>query len=52
MPTTATTLPIDRERAVLVGRAFVPAVSGAVLVEVRRDQHVDATAVPQTTSMH
>jgi hypothetical protein len=32
--TTATTLPIDRERALLVGRAFVPAVAGAVLVAV------------------
>jgi fumarylacetoacetate (FAA) hydrolase family protein len=51
MPTTATTLPIDRERALLVGRAFVPAVSGAVLVAVRGSDLVDATAVAPTSSM-
>ncbi len=51
MPTTATTLPIDRDRALLVGRAFVPAVSGAVLVAVRGDDLVDATAVAPTSSM-
>jgi len=51
MLSTATTLPIDRERALLVGRAFVPAVAGAVLVAVRGDDLVDATAVAPTSSM-
>ena len=51
MPSTATTLPVDRERALLIGRAFVPAVSGAVLVTVRGDDLVDATAVAPTSSM-
>ena len=51
MPTTASTLPIDRDRALLVGRAFVPAVSGAVLVAVRGDDLVDASAVAPTSSM-
>ncbi|MFO1312563.1 MAG: fumarylacetoacetate hydrolase family protein [Burkholderiales bacterium] len=51
MPDIATTLPIDRERALLVGRAFVPAVSGAVVVAVRGGDLVDATAVAPTSSM-
>jgi len=51
MPETSTTLPIDRDRALLVGRAFVPAVSGAVLVAVRGDDVVDATALAPTSSM-
>ena len=51
MPTTASTLPIDCDRALLVGRAFVPAVSGAVLVAVRGDDLVDASAVAPTSSM-
>jgi len=45
------TLPVDRERALLVGRAFVPAAGGAVLVTVRGDDLVDATSVAPTSSM-
>ena len=49
--TPGSTLPVDRERALLVGRAFVPAVGGAVLVAVRGDDLVDATSVAPTSSM-
>jgi fumarylacetoacetate (FAA) hydrolase family protein len=49
--TPGSTLPVDRERALLVGRAFVPAVGGAVLVAVRGNDLVDATSVAPTSSM-
>ncbi len=48
--TPAACLPSDRERAVLVGRAWVPAVAGAVLVGVRGDELVDLSAVAPTAS--
>ncbi|MCC6194677.1 MAG: fumarylacetoacetate hydrolase family protein [Burkholderiales bacterium] len=44
------TLPCDRERALLVGRAWVPAVDGAVLVAVRGDDLVDASSIAPTSS--
>ena len=46
----ASSLPVDRAHAVLVGRAFVPALAGAVLVGVRGDELVDLTAVAPTAS--
>src|SRR4051812_11018982 len=46
----AATLPVDHDRALLVGRAWVPAVSGAVLVVVRGDDLVDASRVAPTSS--
>ncbi len=49
--TPSAALPVDRERALLVGRAYVPAVRGAMLVAVRGDDLVDATAVAPTSSM-
>ncbi len=48
--TVAATLPEDRARATLVGRAWVPAVDGAVLVGVQDDHLVDLTAVAPTSS--
>src|SRR5262245_10078290 len=48
--TPAATLPIDRERALLVGRAWVPAVDGAVLVAVQGDDLVDLSRVAPTSS--
>ena len=46
----APSLPVDRAHATLVGRAFVPALAGAVLVGVRGDELVDLTAVAPTAS--
>src|SRR5262245_18167784 len=46
----ADTLPSDRERALLVGRAWVPAFDGAVLVAVRGDELVDVSSVAPTAS--
>jgi len=46
----AASLPEDRERALLVGRAFVPAHDGAVLVGVAGDDLVDLSAVAPTSS--
>jgi fumarylacetoacetate (FAA) hydrolase family protein len=48
--TVATTLPEDRARATLIGRAWVPAFDGAVLVGVQDDHLVDLTAVAPTSS--
>ncbi|MCC7041394.1 MAG: fumarylacetoacetate hydrolase family protein [Burkholderiales bacterium] len=48
--TAAATLPSDRERALLVGRAWVPAMDGPVLVAVRGDDLVDATRVAATSA--
>jgi fumarylacetoacetate (FAA) hydrolase family protein len=48
--TPAACLPSDREHAVLVGRAWVPAEAGAVLVAVRGDELVDLSAVAPTAS--
>ena len=48
--TVAATLPEDRARATLAGRAWVPAVDGAVLVGVQDDHLVDLTAVAPTSS--
>lgn len=48
--TASATLPHDHERALLVGRAWVPAVGGAVLVVVRGDDLVDATRVAPTSA--
>ncbi len=48
--TASATLPRDHERALLVGRAWVPAVGGAVLVVVRGDDLVDATRVAPTSA--
>ena len=48
--TVAAALPEDRARATLVGRAWVPAVDGAVLVGVQDDHLVDLTAVAPTSS--
>ncbi|MCC7326820.1 MAG: fumarylacetoacetate hydrolase family protein [Burkholderiales bacterium] len=48
--TPAACLPSDRERAVLIGRAWVPAEAGAVLVGVRGDELVDLSAVAPTAS--
>lgn len=48
--TPATALPVDHERALLVGRAWVPAVDGAVLVAVQGDDLVDATRVAPTSA--
>ena len=48
--TVASALPEDRARATLVGRAWVPAVDGAVLVGVQGDHLVDLTAVAPTSS--
>ncbi len=47
---TAATLPVDHGRALLVGRAWVPAVEGPVLVAVRGDDLVDATPVAPTSA--
>ncbi len=46
----AATLPVDHERALLVGRAWVPAVDGAVLVAVQGADLVDATRVAPTSA--
>jgi fumarylacetoacetate (FAA) hydrolase family protein len=51
MPNAATTLPVDRERALLVGRAFVPSLQSAMLVAVRGDDLVDASQLAPTSSM-
>jgi len=48
--TSAATLPEDAERALLVGRAWVPAVDGAVLVAVRGDDLVDLSSIAPTSS--
>ncbi|MBK9115805.1 MAG: fumarylacetoacetate hydrolase family protein [Betaproteobacteria bacterium] len=48
--TIASSLPVDRGAATLVGRAWVPAVAGAVLVGVRGEDLVDLTAVAPTAS--
>jgi fumarylacetoacetate (FAA) hydrolase family protein len=48
--TIASTLPEDRARATLVGRAWVSAVDGAVLVGVQDDHLVDLTTVAPTSS--
>jgi len=48
--TVASALPEDRARATLVGRAWVPAVDGAVLVGVQGDHLVDLTAIAPTSS--
>ena len=48
--TVASALPEDRARATLVGRAWVPAADGAVLVGVQGDHLVDLTAVAPTSS--
>jgi fumarylacetoacetate (FAA) hydrolase family protein len=46
----AASLPVDADRALLVGRAWVPAVEGAVLVTVRQDDLVDLSQVAPTSS--
>lgn len=46
----AATLPHDAARALLVGRLFVPAYDGAVLVAVAGDDLVDLSAVAPTAS--
>jgi fumarylacetoacetate (FAA) hydrolase family protein len=46
----AATLPRDRAHALLVGRAYVPAYDGAVLVGVAGDDLVDLSAVAPTSS--
>jgi len=46
----AVTLPHDAARALLVGRLFVPAYGGAVLVAVAGDDLVDLSAVAPTAS--
>jgi fumarylacetoacetate (FAA) hydrolase family protein len=46
----ASVLPADRDRATLVGRAWVPALDGAVLVGVQGDDLVDLTSVAPTSS--
>ena len=48
--TSAATLPEDAERALLVGRAWVTAVDGAVLVAVRGDDLVDLSSIAPTSS--
>jgi len=48
--TIASSLPVDRGAATLVGRAWVIAVAGAVLVGVRGEDLVDLTAVAPTAS--
>jgi fumarylacetoacetate (FAA) hydrolase family protein len=48
--TASATLPVDAERALLVGRAWVPAVDGAVLVAVRGDDLVDLSSLAPTSS--
>jgi fumarylacetoacetate (FAA) hydrolase family protein len=44
------TLPADRDRALLVGRAWIPAIDGAALVAVRGDDLVDLTRIAPTSS--
>ena len=44
------TLPADPHRALLVGRAWVPALDGPVLVAVQGDDLVDATRVAPTSA--
>ncbi|HEX6945658.1 MAG TPA: fumarylacetoacetate hydrolase family protein [Casimicrobiaceae bacterium] len=46
----AASLPADAARALLVGRAFVPALGGAVLVAVAGDDLVDLSSVAPTSS--
>jgi fumarylacetoacetate (FAA) hydrolase family protein len=46
----ASCLPADRERAVLVGRAWVASVEGPVVVCVRGDDVYDLSAIAPTTS--
>jgi len=46
----AASLPADREHATLVGRVFLPAVDGPVLVGVRGDELVDLSPVAPTSS--
>jgi len=48
--TAAACLPAERERAVLIGRAFLPATGDAVLVGVRDGDLVDLSAVAPTSS--
>ena len=48
--TVAASLPADREHAILVGRVFLPAVAGPVLVAVRGDDLVDLSTVAPTSS--
>jgi fumarylacetoacetate (FAA) hydrolase family protein len=47
---TAAALPRDRERALLVGRVWMPQVQGPVLVQVRGDDIIDLSAVAPTCS--
>ena len=48
--TVASCLPDDRGRALLVGRAWVPSLAGAVLVAVQGDHLVDLTSIAPTSS--
>ena len=46
----AASLPADREHATLIGRVFLPAFDGPVLVGVRGDELVDLSPVAPTSS--
>jgi fumarylacetoacetate (FAA) hydrolase family protein len=45
-----TSLPVDRERAVLIGRAWLPDAAGPAVVVIRHDQVYDASPVAPTSS--
>jgi len=49
--TTAAGLPADAADATLIGRAWVPAANGPVVVAVRGDDLVDASSLAPTSSM-
>ncbi|MCS5721996.1 fumarylacetoacetate hydrolase family protein [Herbiconiux sp. CPCC 203407] len=49
-PTTSGTLPEDHRDAVLIGRAWLPDVSGPAVIAVRGDSAVDLTPVFATTN--
>ena len=48
--TTSRSLPADASRALLIGRAWVPAVKGPVLVRIDRDALFDLSALAPTAS--